>query len=88
MSILVGLHHSTIYRYDRLVGLSPHVIRLRPAPHCRTPIVSYALSIKPEPHFINWMQDPFSNYMARLVFPERAAALEVQSRSGGGFNRL
>ena len=78
MSILVGLHHSTIYQYDRLVGLSPHVIRLRPAPHCRTPIISYALDVKPKPHFINWMQDPFSNYMARLVFPEKTAALEVR----------
>ena len=77
MSIHVALNHVTHYRYDRRVGLSPQVVRLRPAPHCRTPILSYSLRVEPEGHFINWQQDPFSNYLARLVFPEQATEFKV-----------
>ena len=70
MSIQVALNHVTHYRYDRLVHLSPQIVRLRPAPHCRTPILSYSLRIEPAQHFVNWQQDAFSNWQARLVFPE------------------
>ena len=77
MSIQVALHHLTRYRYDREVGLSPHEIRLRPAPHCRTPILSYSLNVAPDKHFINWQQDIFGNYIARFVFPEKARELEI-----------
>ena len=72
MSIHVGIEHRTTYRFDRNVGLSPHVIRLRPAPHCRTPILAYSLTVSPAEHFVNWQQDPFGNYLARFVFPEKA----------------
>ncbi len=65
------------YRFDRSVRLSPHVVRLRPAPHCRTPILAYSLTVTPVDHFINWQQDPFGNHLARLVFPERARELTV-----------
>ncbi|HEY2572619.1 MAG TPA: transglutaminase family protein, partial [Verrucomicrobiaceae bacterium] len=78
MSIHVALRHVTSYRYDRPVSLSPHVVRLRPAPHCRTRILSYALRVTPEKHFVNWQQDPQSNYLARLVFPEKTPELQVE----------
>lgn len=78
MAIRVALNHYTRYRYDRLVSLSPHVIRLRPAPHCRTPIRAYSLNITPKNHFINWQQDPFGNYLARLVFLEKTKELTVE----------
>ncbi len=78
MAIRVALHHRTTYRYDRTVELSPHVVRLRPAPHCRTPILSYSLTVLPESHFLNWQQDPQSNYLARLVFPEPTRTLQVE----------
>ena len=77
MSIHVALNHVTHYRYDRRVNLSPQVVRLRPAPHCRTRILSYSLRVEPTGHFINWMQDPFANHLARLVFPEPTREFKV-----------
>jgi uncharacterized protein (DUF2126 family)/transglutaminase-like putative cysteine protease len=76
MGIHVVLRHQTEYDFDRLVEIHPHVLRLRPAPHCRTPILAYSLEVSPEKHFLNWQQDPFGNYQARLVFPERAKSLK------------
>jgi len=78
MSIHVALHHRSHYRYDRPVSHAPHVVRLRPAPHCRTRILSYSLRIAPKKHFLNWQQDPFGNYLARVVFNEMATELLVE----------
>ncbi|MGD8498494.1 MAG: transglutaminase family protein, partial [Chromatiales bacterium] len=78
MAIRVAINHQTHYRFDRRVHLSPHVVRLRPAPHTRTPIQAYSLRVRPEPHFINWQQDPFGNYLGRLVFPEPSRELFVE----------
>ncbi|MDP2904251.1 MAG: transglutaminase family protein [Methylovulum sp.] len=78
MTIKVALRHKTIYRFDRAVSLSPHVFRLRPAVHSRTPIKGYSLRIEPKEHFINWQQDPFGNLLARVVFPEKCRKLSVE----------
>src|SRR5688572_14407373 len=75
MSIRVTLSHHTRYTYDRLVALGPQTVRLRPAPHCRTPILGYSLKVRPTEHFINWQQDPHGNFLARFVFPEKTREL-------------
>ena len=78
MSIHVAIHHVTTYRYDRPVTLGPQVVRLRPAPHCRSRILGYSLHVLPGEHFINWQQDPEANYLARLVFPEPTRELRIE----------
>src|SRR5215831_9253559 len=77
MAIRVALNHKTEYHYDRPVSLLPQVVRLRPAPHCRTPILSYSLKVRPAEQFLNWQQDPYSNYLARLVFHKPTRFFEV-----------
>lgn len=77
MGIKVALEHRTSYTFDRPVEVHPHVVRLRPAPHSRTPIEAYSLTVEPADHFINWQQDAFGNFSARLVFPTRTRNLTV-----------
>jgi len=77
MGIRVALSHRTEFHYDRPVTFGPHTIRLRPAPHSRTTIHSYSLNVDPKPHFLNWQQDPYNNYLARIVFPKPAKSLVV-----------
>ena len=77
MSVRVAIEHTMSYRFDRAVAVFPHVVRLRPAPHSRTPILSYSLTVSPGEHFINWQQDPFGNHVARLVFPQPSRELTL-----------
>jgi len=78
MAIRVAINHKTEYRFDRLVSVSPHILRLRPAPHSRTAIEAYSLKVLPKDHFINWQQDPFGNFLARIVYPEPVRALSFE----------
>ena len=79
MSIHVALHHRTSYQYERPVEHGAHVVRLRPAPHCRSNILAYSLKVGPMEHFINWQQDPQANYLARLMLPEPTNRLDRKS---------
>ena len=78
MPIHVSLHHVTHYRYDKDIALGPHVVRLRPAPHCRSKVLAYSLRILPATHYLNWQQDPQSNYLARLIFPGKTSEFRIE----------
>ena len=78
MPIRVALNHKTEYHYDRPVAIFPQTVRLRPAPHCRTPILSYSLKVQPEKQFVNWQQDPHGNFLARFVFPDKSQKLSIE----------
>ena len=77
MAIQVAIRHNTEYKFESTVPIHPHAVRLRPGPHCRTPIKSYFLKVEPENHFVNWQQDPFGNHLARFVFPEKSRSLKL-----------
>ena len=76
MTIRVALQHATSYTFPQPVEVFPHVVRLRPAPHSRTPISAYSLKVSPAEHFVNWQQDPFGNHLARFVFPQKVREFE------------
>ena len=78
MAIRVALNHKTSYAYARPVWRSPQLVRLRPAPHTRTPVTAYSLKVEPKDHFINWQQDPYGNRVARLVFPKKTKSFSVE----------
>ena len=78
MTIHAALYHRTTYEYDRRVAQGPQVVRLRPAPHCRSEVLSYTLKIEPEGYFINWQQDPYGNYQARIVYPEPVERFQIE----------
>jgi transglutaminase-like putative cysteine protease len=77
MGIRVALKHITEYRFDRVVCMAPHILRLRPASHGRAPVTRYSLDIHPRPQAIEWQRDPFGNHQARVRFSERVDFLTV-----------
>jgi uncharacterized protein (DUF2126 family)/transglutaminase-like putative cysteine protease len=78
MSIKASIYHLTHYRYDRPVSLAPQIIRLRPAPHSRTRVISHSLKVSPVKHFVNHQQDPYGNWQSRFVFPEPVSELKIE----------
>ncbi len=78
MSIKASIYHLTSYKYDRPVTLGPQIVRLRPAPHSRTPVISHSLQVAPGGHFVNHQQDVYGNWLARFVFPEPVREFKIE----------
>ena len=78
MSIKAGIYHLTHYKYDNPVRLGPQIIRLKPAAHSKTKVISHSLKVSPENHFVNLQQDPYGNYLARYVFPDPVTELKIE----------
>ncbi|MGH6805569.1 MAG: transglutaminase family protein, partial [Ensifer adhaerens] len=78
MSIKASIYHLTHYTYDRPIRLSPQIIRLKPAAHSKTKVISHSLKVSPANHFVNLQQDPYGNYLARYVFPEPVTELKIE----------
>jgi uncharacterized protein (DUF2126 family)/transglutaminase-like putative cysteine protease len=77
MSVRIAITHQSIYHYDKFVTVGPHLIRLKPAPHCLAHCLAYSLKVSPSEHYIHWQQDPFNNHIARLVFKKPTNHLNV-----------
>ncbi|MGB3815792.1 MAG: transglutaminase family protein [Shinella sp.] len=78
MSIKAGIYHLTHYKYDKPVRLGPQIIRLKPAAHSKTKVISHSLKVSPDNHFVNLQQDPYGNYLARYVFPDLVTELKIE----------
>lgn len=78
MAIKASIYHLTHYKYDNPVRLGPQIIRLKPASHSRTRVISHSLKVSPSNHFVNLQQDPYGNYLARFVFPEPATEFKIE----------
>ncbi|KAA0701294.1 IMP dehydrogenase [Neorhizobium sp. P12A] len=78
MSIKASIYHLTHYKYDNPVILGPQIIRLKPASHSKTRVLSHSLKVTPSNHFVNLQQDPYGNYLARYVFPEPVTELKIE----------
>ncbi len=77
MGLQVALTHRTEYRYERAVALGPQTVQLRPAPHCRTPVLSYAMEVEPREHTLRWGFDALGNHVARVAIAERTEVFGV-----------
>ncbi|MES2205652.1 MAG: transglutaminase family protein [Pseudomonadota bacterium] len=79
-TLQVRLQHRTQYRFDRPTVLSAHEVRLRPAPHARTPILGYSLEVGGEDTkpFMNWQQDAYGNWVSRLDFQKPLNEFELK----------
>src|SRR3954451_2996663 len=77
MPITTTLRHRMAYHYANPVTLGPQTIRLRPAPHTRTPVSNYDLTVLPQPHTLHWHQDAQGNVLARVFFPDPVTLFTV-----------